>query len=206
MCPNTEVQHHDKDGNKNDNYSNNLKPSKVHYVYSLLVFLLGGKWTFYRCRDWGTNRGSKLASKRWNQVPGILIPELDRNTGLFTYGCCCLVAVSNSLWPHDCSPPGSSAYRISQTRILEWNAIAFSRGSSQTRVQTRISCIGRQILYHWATREAPSPMGVLVYAGLSGLLRFLQIPILTGHIHLAKTQNLDMTGTIFDTLSRNRFS
>ena len=28
-------------------------------------------------------------------------------------------------------------------------------GSSQTRDQTCISCIGRQIIYHWATREAP---------------------------------------------------
>ena len=29
-------------------------------------------------------------------------------------------------------------------------------GSSQTRDGTRVSCIGRQILYHWATREAPN--------------------------------------------------
>ena len=29
-------------------------------------------------------------------------------------------------------------------------------GSSWTRDQTSISCIGRQILYHWATREAPA--------------------------------------------------
>ena len=43
LCPNTEVQHHDKNDNKNDNYSNNLNPCKVHYVYSLVVFLLGGK-------------------------------------------------------------------------------------------------------------------------------------------------------------------
>ena len=28
-------------------------------------------------------------------------------------------------------------------------------GSSWTRDQTCVSCIGRQILYHWATREAP---------------------------------------------------
>ena len=33
-------------------------------------------------------------------------------------------------------------------------AIFFSRASSQPRDQTCISCIGRQILYHWATREA----------------------------------------------------
>ena len=28
-------------------------------------------------------------------------------------------------------------------------------GSSQTRAQTRVPCIGRQILNHYATREAP---------------------------------------------------
>ena len=53
--------------------------------------------------------------------------------------------------PMDCSPPASSIYRILQARILEWVAISFSRGSSQARDQTCvscISCIGRQILYH----------------------------------------------------------
>ena len=35
--------------------------------------------------------------------------------------------------PVDCSPPGSSVYGIPQTRILEWVAISFSRGSSQPR-------------------------------------------------------------------------
>ena len=52
----------------------------------------------------------------------------------------------------DCSLPGSSVHRIFQARILEWVAISFSRGSSQLRNQTRVSCIssiGRQILYHW---------------------------------------------------------
>ena len=54
----------------------------------------------------------------------------------------------------DCSPPGSSLHRISKARILEWVAISSSRGSSRPRDQTSISCIGKWILYHWATREA----------------------------------------------------
>ena len=33
--------------------------------------------------------------------------------------------------PMDCSPPGSSAHGVFQTRVLEWVAISFSRGSSQ---------------------------------------------------------------------------
>ena len=44
---------------------------------------------------------------------------------------------------------------ISQAGILEWVTISFSKGSSQPRSQTRVSCIGRWILYLWATREAP---------------------------------------------------
>ena len=43
-------------------------------------------------------------------------------------------------------------------RILEWVAISFSRGSSQLRGQTGVSCIGRWIFYHWATWEAPNQL------------------------------------------------
>ena len=54
----------------------------------------------------------------------------------------------------DCSPPGSSVRGISQARILEWVAIFFSRRPFWPRDWTLISCIGRWILYHWATWEA----------------------------------------------------
>ena len=43
--------------------------------------------------------------------------------------------------PMDCNPPGSSVHGILQARILEWVAISFSRGSSGTRDQTRVSRI-----------------------------------------------------------------
>ena len=50
--------------------------------------------------------------------------------------------------PMDCSPPGPSVYGISQTRILEWVAVSFSRGYSWPRDRNWvISYIGRQILY-----------------------------------------------------------
>ena len=42
--------------------------------------------------------------------------------------------------PRDCSPPVSYVHGILQARILEWVAIPFSRGSSQPRDQTWISC------------------------------------------------------------------
>ena len=61
-------------------------------------------------------------------------------------------AVSNFLWPLDCSPPGSSVHGIVQARILEWVAISHSRGSSWPRDPAHISCIsctGRQIHYQY---------------------------------------------------------
>ena len=41
--------------------------------------------------------------------------------------------------PMDCSPPGSSVHGILQARILEWDAISFSRGSSWPRNWTQVS-------------------------------------------------------------------
>ena len=56
----------------------------------------------------------------------------------------------------DCSPPGSSVHGISQARLLEWVSTSSSRGSSQSKDQTNISCVPcRPILYWWATGEAP---------------------------------------------------
>ena len=50
--------------------------------------------------------------------------------------------------PMDSSPPGSSVHGIFQARILEWDAISFSRRSSRPRDRTHISCIVRWIHYH----------------------------------------------------------
>ena len=43
--------------------------------------------------------------------------------------------------PMNCSPPGSSVHGILQVRILEWVAMPASRGSSQLRDRTWVSCI-----------------------------------------------------------------
>ena len=70
--------------------------------------------------------------------------------------CCWLVAKSCPILcdPMDCSPSDSSVRWILQARILAWVAISYFSRSSQLRNQTHvsaISCIGRRILYHWAT-------------------------------------------------------
>ena len=51
----------------------------------------------------------------------------------------------------DGSPPGFSVHEILQARILEWVSMPSSRGSSQPRDWTHVSCvscIGRRVLYH----------------------------------------------------------
>ena len=55
--------------------------------------------------------------------------------------------------PIDSSPLGSSVYGILQARILEWVAIPFSRGSSQPKDGTRVSCIAGRFFTIWANRE-----------------------------------------------------
>ena len=48
--------------------------------------------------------------------------------------------------PMDCSPPGSSVHGILQASILEGIAMPSSRGSSESRDRTWVSC-----LLHWQT-------------------------------------------------------
>ena len=86
------------------------------------------------------------------------------------YVCVCVcVCVCMCVWAHMCAQlcptlcnpmdynlPDSFVYGIFQARILEWVVISFSR-RSQPRDWThvsRVSCIGRQILYHCTTWEA----------------------------------------------------
>ena len=71
--------------------------------------------------------------------------------------------ISAESWPHPSLSAGhlererrvcSSVHGTSQAKTLEWVAISFSRGSSQPRNQTHVSCISRHILNHWTTWEA----------------------------------------------------
>ena len=76
-----------------------------------------------------------------------------KNTNIIHHFYCCLVTkLCLTLCDlMDCSLPGSSVHGVSQTRILEWVVIFFSKGSSQPRNSTHtswISSVGRWILYH----------------------------------------------------------
>ena len=56
--------------------------------------------------------------------------------------------------PMDRSLPVSSLHGIPLARVLEWAAISFSRGSSQPRDWTWVSCTAGGFFTTWATREA----------------------------------------------------
>ena len=87
-----------------------------------------------------------------DRKPGTLIPDV----------CCVCVcvcvcsAMSDSLWPHGLQPARLLCPWDFRGKNTEWVAISLSRGSSWLRDWTRISCIGRWILYHRVIWEAPN--------------------------------------------------
>ena len=58
--------------------------------------------------------------------------------------------------PTLCNPMDYTVQGILQARKLEWVAMPSSRGSSPPRGRTRVSCIGRWILYPLSHLDAPS--------------------------------------------------
>ena len=57
--------------------------------------------------------------------------------------------MSDSLWPYGLEP--TRLHGILQARILEWVAIPFSLGSSQSRDWTQVSCIAGRFFMVWTT-------------------------------------------------------
>ena len=91
-------------------------------------------------------------------APFLIVPS-SNIVDIISVCSCCLVA---KLCPTLLWPPWTATHWTSLTLgfprqwMLEWVAISFSMRSSWPRDQncvSWISCIGRQILYHWATRE-----------------------------------------------------
>ena len=101
-----------------------------------------------KCWYWGARSFTAEGNKKGN------------TRGVFwLYHVCLVTQMCPTLCdPMDCSPPGFSVHRISQARILECVAISSPRVSSKPKDQMPVFWIGRQILYHWATREAPGLM------------------------------------------------
>ena len=89
-----------------------------------------------------------------SQVPGSPSYSLPCVNCINTSTECCATSLESYptlCKPLDCSPPDSSVHGILQARILEQVVMPSSRGSSQLRDRTCVSCvscIGRQVLHH----------------------------------------------------------
>ena len=112
------------------------------------------------------NRGKAQGVKPASDLP------LQTQPWLFSASLLIVPVLATQLCPTLCDPmdysrPGSLVQDISQARILEWVAIFFCRGCSWLRDQTcgscvsPVSCIGRWILYCWATRILVNEMGFM---------------------------------------------
>ena len=73
------------------------------------------------------------------------------------HACSVSTVVSISLQPYGLySPPGSSVQGILQAKILEWVAMPSSKGSSQSKDQTQVSCTAGRFF----TPESPGKPNV----------------------------------------------
>ena len=102
------------------------------------------------CRSPGPTQTRSIKSQEWafhqheTSCPGFSCRKVKV---LLTQSCPTLCD------PKDCSPPGSSVCGILQSRIQEWVAISFSRGSSQPRDWMWVSCTAGRLVSEWTTRE-----------------------------------------------------
>ena len=110
-----------------------LASQKINACFSTCskIQVQGHKKTgIYECLKWATKQVTNLKAL-WSSL-------------LVTCVQACVSAhsvMSDFCNPMGCSLPGSSVHGISQIRILEWVTISFSRGSSQPRDQTWVSCV-----------------------------------------------------------------
>ena len=109
-------------------------------------------WEFssFHLWDWGPHvlASSQLAlfSRTWDQ-PQVLATLPSHG---FFHNMKVKVKVTQSC-PTLCDPMNYTVHEI-LTRLLEWVAFSFSRGSSQPRDWTQVSCIAGRFFTSWATR------------------------------------------------------
>ena len=110
----------------------------------------------------GFHKAEAPLAQLWNTASPAFLAQ---SPNIYIYLKCTAVCVCpqslSCVWlffdPMEGSLPSSSDHGIFQARILERVAISSSRGSSQSRDRTWVSCvscIGRWIIYHWANWEA----------------------------------------------------
>ena len=81
--------------------------------------------------------------------------------------------------PMDCSPPGSSVHGIFQARVLEWGAIAFSKGAWGQRNNSFLCTLAQGIFNSknlWGSSYCYFILGVLIYCSRFLLFKFTHKP------------------------------
>ena len=129
-----------------------LKKSQLLHIYVDV-----GKMEETSCKRQDTGDRARVQRKQKLKTREQRPPNLQQRVkgqGCWFQASHSYAVVSNSLWPIDCSPPGSSVHGISQARILGWyfllQGVFHTQGSNQC-VLHLLHC--RQILSHWATWE-----------------------------------------------------
>ena len=80
-----------------------------------------------------------------------------------------------------CDPMDYTVQGILKARLLEWVAFPFSRGSSQPRDGTQVSCIAGGFFTSWATRETQEN-----WSWIHSLCYYLQMDVLLCYIYYFK--------------------
>ena len=124
------------------------QPKALVYSMKQKYIFLQFSCFFYDPADFGNlisgySNFSKSSLYIWKFLVHVLLKPSLQDFEHYLVSMCMLVAQSCPAVcnPMDYSPSGSSVHGSSHVRILEWVAIPFSRGSSQPRDRTRISCI-----------------------------------------------------------------
>ena len=103
---------------------------------------------------WGGLTNSCEKKRSWNQDCWRTIINF-RYTGEGEGECEVAQSCPTLCDPMDCSLPCSSVHGIFQARVLEWGAIAFSRGSSQPGDRTWVSRIVGRCSYRLSHQGSP---------------------------------------------------
>ena len=69
-----------------------------------------------------------------------------------------------------CNPVDHTVHGILQATILKWVAFPFSRGSSQPKDRTQVSCIVARFFTNWATREVHWENNIQIYKDLQDFI------------------------------------
>ena len=125
------------------------------------TFFISGKWILtWKAVGMAATLGDGIAVLV-TEVFGVALVSVSHQGWLPSCIACELSHVRLFGGTLNCNPPGSSLHGISPASILEWVAISYSRGSSQPRDQTHISCVP-SIAGRFFTTEPGKPL--IVYS------------------------------------------